>query len=48
VNSKFNCKQKELPQEILELGLSGMFPVTTISLCIFVTLPVSVASSEAL
>jgi hypothetical protein len=43
---KFDCKPKELLQEILDLGLSGVFPYITIVLCIFVSLPASVASGE--
>ena len=33
-------------QEILELGLSGVFPNISIALRIFISLPVSVASGE--
>jgi hypothetical protein len=46
VNFKLDCKPKKLLQEILELGLSGLFPNNTISLRIFVSLPATVASSE--
>jgi hypothetical protein len=46
VNFKSDCKSKELLQETLELGLSGMFPNSTVALCIFVSLPESAASGE--
>jgi hypothetical protein len=36
---KLDCKSKELLQELLELGVSGVFPHITIVLLIFVTLP---------
>jgi hypothetical protein len=46
VNFKLDCKPKELLQEILELGLCGVFPNITIAPSIFVTLPASVASGK--
>ncbi|CAM4709907.1 unnamed protein product [Lepidochelys kempii] len=46
INCKLDCKPKELLQEILECGLSGVFPNITIALHIFVSLPASVASGE--
>ncbi|XP_065650752.1 uncharacterized protein LOC136078864 [Hydra vulgaris] len=45
-NFTSDCKPKELFQEILELGLSGVFPKILIALQIFISLPVSVASGE--
>ncbi|XP_065650734.1 zinc finger MYM-type protein 1-like [Hydra vulgaris] len=45
-NFTSDCKPKELFQEILELGLSGVFPNISIALRIFISLPVSVASGE--
>jgi hypothetical protein len=42
------CKQKELFQEILELGFSGVFPKITVVLFIFISLPASVASGESI
>jgi hypothetical protein len=39
-------KPKELLQEILELGLSGVFPNTTTALCFSVSLPALGASGE--
>jgi hypothetical protein len=41
-----DCKPKELLQEILELGLSAVFPNITITLRIFVSLPAAVVSGE--
>jgi hypothetical protein len=46
VNFKFDCKSKALLQEILELGLSGVFRNVTIALRLYVSLPASVASGE--
>ena len=45
-NFKMGCNPKELLQEILELGLSAMFPNTILALRIFVSLPASVTSGE--
>jgi hypothetical protein len=41
-----NCLLKELLQEMLRLGLSGVFPNITIALHILISLPSSVASGE--
>ncbi|EMP31428.1 Bromodomain-containing protein 8, partial [Chelonia mydas] len=46
MNFKLNCTPKELLQEMLELGLSGVFPNITLALRIFVSLPASVALGE--
>jgi predicted nucleotide-binding protein (sugar kinase/HSP70/actin superfamily) len=41
-----HCKPKDLLQDILELGLTGVFPNITIALHIFINLPASVARGE--
>jgi hypothetical protein len=46
VNFKLDCKPKELLQEILKLGHSGVFPNITIALHIFVILYASMVSGE--
>jgi hypothetical protein len=43
---KLDWKLKELIQEILELGSSGVFPNIPIALRFFVSLPASLASGE--
>lgn len=45
-NFKLECKPTNILAELLELGLSTVFPNVTISLRIFLSLPVSVASGE--
>jgi hypothetical protein len=46
VNLKLDYKPKKLLQEVLDLGLSGMYLSITIALRIFVSLPALVVSSE--
>jgi hypothetical protein len=43
MNFQLDCIPKELLQDTLKLGLTGVFPNITIALHIFVTLPASVA-----
>lgn len=45
-NFHVQSKPKDLLQEIIKLGLSGVFPNVTIALRIFLCLPASVASGE--
>jgi hypothetical protein len=46
MNFKLECNPKELLQEILKLGLSGLFPTIVVALRISVRLSASVASGE--
>ncbi|XP_065682505.1 uncharacterized protein LOC136095772 [Hydra vulgaris] len=45
-NFKLDCTPNKLLEEILGLGLSGVFPNITIALRIFISLPASIASGE--
>ena len=45
-NFKLDCTPKKLLEEILGLGLLGVFPHITIALRIFISLPASTASGE--
>jgi hypothetical protein len=46
VDLKLSCKLKGTHQEILVLGLCGVFPNSTIALRIFVSLPASMAPRQ--
>jgi hypothetical protein len=46
MNFQLDCIPKELLQDTIKLGLTGVFPNITIALHIFVTLPASVALGE--